>query len=291
VDVTFSDAQVTLRAHLTDDLSGATEFSGVFLSPSGRRWAPFTGRLTSGTGLDGIFEGTAQFLQYTEPGVWQLSKCWDNNNREFPCVGVVDRVGNGATVDLATSGVPLKIGVLSVPAEIAFSLEPSSAESQVGSPHTLTATILQNNQPLAGTQVRFDIISGPHDGTSGSITTDYSGKSTFSYIGTAAGIDTIIASIDTDGDGEYDAARQATVEWKKSSTVNVKMDIKPLSKQNSINCQNQNGVITVAILTTDDFDATTVDHTTVLFEGAEETHIDKQTGLPRRHEEDVDNDG
>jgi hypothetical protein len=155
----------------------------------------------------------------------------------------------------------------------------------------LTATILQNNQPIAGTQVRFDIISGPHDGTSGSITTDYSGKSTFSYTGTAAGIDTIIASIDTDGDGEYDAARQATVEWKKSSTVNVKIDIKPISEPNSINCQNQNGVITVAILTTDTFDATTVDHTTVLFEGAEETHIDKQTSLPRRHEEDVDNDG
>ena len=34
-----------------------------------------------------------------------------------------------------------------------------------------------------------------------------------------------------------------------------------------------------------------MDHTTVVFEGAEETHIDKKTGLPRRHEEDVDGDG
>jgi hypothetical protein len=135
------------------------------------------------------------------------------------------------------------------------------------------------------------VISGPHDGTSGTINTDSYGKSTFVYTGTVAGIDTIIASIDTDGDGDYDAARQATVVWKKSSTTNVKIDIKPLGEPNSINCLNQNGVITVAILTTDDFDATTVDHTTVLFEGAEETHIDKKTGLPRRHEEDVDNDG
>jgi hypothetical protein len=43
--------------------------------------------------------------------------------------------------------------------------------------------------------------------------------------------------------------------------------------------------------TVDDFDATTVDHTTVTFEGATETHLDKKTGLPRRHEEDVDGDG
>ncbi|MFB6296270.1 MAG: hypothetical protein ABEH66_05450 [Halobacteriales archaeon] len=47
----------------------------------------------------------------------------------------------------------------------------------------------------------------------------------------------------------------------------------------------------MAILTTPDFDATTVNHTTVTFEGASETHVDKKTGEPRRHEEDVDNDG
>ena len=47
----------------------------------------------------------------------------------------------------------------------------------------------------------------------------------------------------------------------------------------------------MAILTTDDFDATTVDHTTVTFEGASETHVDKKTVEPRRHEEDVDYDG
>ena len=50
-------------------------------------------------------------------------------------------------------------------------------------------------------------------------------------------------------------------------------------------------VIAVAILTIDDFDATTVDHTTVTFEGASETHLDKKTGLARHHGEDVDGDG
>lgn len=75
------------------------------------------------------------------------------------------------------------------------------------------------------------------------------------------------------------------------TTIVVDVDIKPSSDPNSINCNNDKGVIAVAILTTDDFDATTVDHTTVVFEGAGETHVDKKSGQPRRHEEDVDGDG
>ncbi len=73
--------------------------------------------------------------------------------------------------------------------------------------------------------------------------------------------------------------------------IQVDIDIKPGSDPNSINCNNEKKVVGVAILTTGDFDATTVDHTTVTFEGASETHMDKKTGLPRRHEEDVDGDG
>jgi hypothetical protein len=71
----------------------------------------------------------------------------------------------------------------------------------------------------------------------------------------------------------------------------VTIDIKPGSDPNSINCSSENVVIAVAVLTTEDLDATTVDHTTVAFEGASETDVDKKTGEPRRHEEDVDGDG
>jgi len=49
------------------------------------------------------------------------------------------------------------------------------------------------------------------------------------------------------------------------------------------------GVVPIAILTTDSFDATTVDHTTVRFGNASETHGNKH-GL-KRHEEDFDGDG
>jgi hypothetical protein len=79
------------------------------------------------------------------------------------------------------------------------------------------------------------------------------------------------------------------------SEIDVDIDIKPGVVDNPINCQDNkhNGVIPVAILTTDDFDATTVDHTTVTFGvgGATETHIKKKSGEVKRHEEDVDLDG
>lgn len=69
------------------------------------------------------------------------------------------------------------------------------------------------------------------------------------------------------------------------------VDIKPLNEPNTLNCSNENEVITVAVHTTEYFDALSLDHTTVRFEGAAETHVDKKTGIPRRHEEDVDGDG
>ena len=74
-------------------------------------------------------------------------------------------------------------------------------------------------------------------------------------------------------------------------TIYVDIDIKPGSDPNSINCTNEKETITVAVFTTDDFDAMSVDHATVTFEGASEMHVDKKSGEPHRHETDVDGDG
>jgi hypothetical protein len=91
-------------------------------------------------------------------------------------------------------------------------------------------------------------------------------------------------SVGSGTDSDY-----ATIKY--GSTITLAIDIKPGSDPNSINCNNEKGVITVAILTTDDFDATTVDHTSVAFVEASETHVNKKSGELRRHEEDVDGDG
>jgi beta-glucanase (GH16 family) len=56
-------------------------------------------------------------------------------------------------------------------------------------------------------------------------------------------------------------------------------------------CNRGDGVVPVTLLTTDAFDATTVDHSTVRFGDAYETHVDAMTGGPKRHEEDADFDG
>jgi predicted outer membrane repeat protein len=83
-----------------------------------------------------------------------------------------------------------------------------------------------------------------------------------------------------------------SVEQKPYSTPQgLSIDIKPDGGANSINCRNKNQVITVAILTTGAPEAAAIDHRTVSFEGAVETHADKKTGEPARHEEDVDRDG
>ena len=95
----------------------------------------------------------------------------------------------------------------------------------------------------------------------------------------------------TIGWGVIDTSRAEARPLGPDSLVVVDIDIKPGSDPNSINCNNANETITVAILTTDDFDATAVDHTTVTFEGASETHIDRRKGVARRHVEDVDLDG
>jgi hypothetical protein len=76
-----------------------------------------------------------------------------------------------------------------------------------------------------------------------------------------------------------------------TSVISVVIDIKPGSDPNSIACRNGGVVIAVAILTTEDFDATNIDHTTVTFQGAREIHADRRSGEPRRHEADVDGDG
>lgn len=83
-----------------------------------------------------------------------------------------------------------------------------------------------------------------------------------------------------------------------SGVIAVQIDIKPGSDPNAVACRRAETVIPVAILSTQeaagdplDFDATTVDHSTVAFEGAGELHLDADTGEPIRHEEDVDADG
>ena len=74
----------------------------------------------------------------------------------------------------------------------------------------------------------------------------------------------------------------------KARVILVDIDIKPGSDPNSMDPDNLDAVITVAILTDQSFDATTVDQTTVRF-GKMGTEAVKVHG--NAHEQDVDKDG
>ena len=73
------------------------------------------------------------------------------------------------------------------------------------------------------------------------------------------------------------------------TVVPVTIDIKPGSDPNSINlCTGGN--VTVAVLTTDDFDATTIDPDTATLADAD-VRMAGKSGKLMAHEEDVDGDG
>jgi beta-glucanase (GH16 family) len=81
------------------------------------------------------------------------------------------------------------------------------------------------------------------------------------------------------GQGAYEGVLEATV------PLHVDIDVEGRI------CNQGNGVVPVVLFTTETFDATTVDHATVTLGNAYETHVNKKTGEPQRHEEDADGDG
>ena len=83
VDTTSTSATVNLTAQITDDLSGVQLGYVYFYSPSGQHIA-FRGLyLSSGTNLNGTYNGTATIPAFTEPGTWTVYYVY-----------VQDKVGN-----------------------------------------------------------------------------------------------------------------------------------------------------------------------------------------------------
>ena len=110
------------------------------------------------------------------------------------------------------------------------------------------------------------------------VTTDAAGNVSFDVVLAAATVSgEVITATATDPDGNTSEFSNANV----LARVPVQIDVKPGSDSNPINLASQ-GVIAVAILTSEDFDASFVDAGSVLFAGASAVH----NAL-----EDVDGDG
>ena len=99
------------------------------------------------------------------------------------------------------------------------------------------------------------------------------------FAGLAVGSHTLnVRAVDTAGNID---PTPASVSWTILPPQEVIIDVKPGSDPNSINVES-NGQISVAVFTTEDFDAATIDASTVVFAGA----YAMQSAL-----EDVDGDG
>ena len=91
VDTSTSSKEITVTAHLIDDLSGVDTIQTRFRSPSGNQiadagfWSP---GLVSGDELDGIYEGKLKLPQYSEQGTWEI---------EY--ILLIDNVGNTKWLD------------------------------------------------------------------------------------------------------------------------------------------------------------------------------------------------
>ena len=107
------------------------------------------------------------------------------------------------------------------PPATAIALDPVAATNEVGTNHTVTATVTDLGQPLTGVVVRFSV-AGSVTAT-GSCTSDALGQCSFTYTGPPLpGADLITAYADDDGDAAQDPtepAAAATKAWTSAAVT------------------------------------------------------------------------
>jgi len=99
----------------------------------------------------------------------------------------------------------------------ALTLTPETETRPVGDDHTVTATLAIQGDPLPDEEIAFEVISGPQAGETGTGTTNISGVTTFTYQGTAAGTDVIVATWDSP-EGLIES-NEVTVTWTAEATT------------------------------------------------------------------------
>jgi hypothetical protein len=100
------------------------------------------------------------------------------------------------------------------PVSFQMTLEPASAENPVGTPHTVTATLTdENGDPVVGATVQFEVTGA--NTAAGVGVTDANGQTDFTYTGTTPGEDIITACYDANlpPDGSCEAVASATKTW------------------------------------------------------------------------------
>jgi Bacterial Ig-like domain (group 1) len=102
---------------------------------------------------------------------------------------------------------------------VQLALTPPSATQAVGTPYNAILLATDgSSQPVAGLAVTFQIASGPNAGKTARQTTGGDGQTLYSYTSTAAGTDTLTASVGLQG-GNALSATPVTATWTASSAA------------------------------------------------------------------------
>jgi Ca2+-binding RTX toxin-like protein len=133
----------------------------------------------------------------------------------FEVLAIAEGIGAVYTAPDGTVGTPY-ILARGVDVISDIDLSPPTATNDVGTSHTVTATVKTSDPapetPVVGTTVTFTVVDGPHADTTGTATTDASGRASFSYTGTAVGTDTIEATF-VDALGRTQRSNRVTKTW------------------------------------------------------------------------------
>lgn len=162
----------------------------------------FSAANSAGTTYDGATPQLSAAKQVS-PGAHSLYlSIFDQGDRIYDSAVFVDNLRVGWVPDPATQCKPG-----AVVKNFQLDLTPATATKDVGTSHTVTATLtdLDATPPeISGASILFEV-SGVNSG-SGSDTTDASGEAIFSYTGTTVGNDAISACYDIDNSGTCDAS-------------------------------------------------------------------------------------
>ena len=139
VDTSAGPATISFTARVTDDLSGVSNASATFFSPSSAQAVGVNfgaGTRVSGDALDGTYVAQATVPSFSEQGTWTLIS-----------LSLVDNAGNGVSLtpaQVASAGLPTTFqvtgrGDTAAPSLVSFSLSPSMVDTSAG-PTTISFT-------------------------------------------------------------------------------------------------------------------------------------------------------
>jgi len=130
-------------------------------------------------------------------------------------------------------------------------LGPPSATNPIGTNHTLTATVLVHTEncdpdgpppsslPESGVNVKFEVVSGPNQGLTGSGVTNAQGHATFTYTSQVTGTDVLIATpiglkntgVCNYDDGPAQPSKQVEAIWVARETPKITIDDVTVKKE------------------------------------------------------------